>query len=72
MFNLKSSFQPDYFLGFFFWLDLLSTLSLLLDIGWFNQLLFGTGDASSASSVASLAKASRASRVGKNYSINLN
>ena len=26
--------KPDYFNGFFFWLDFISTASLLLDIGW--------------------------------------
>lgn len=26
--------KKGYFLGFFFWLDIISTLSLLLDIGW--------------------------------------
>ena len=26
--------KPDYFNGFFFWLDFISTESLLLDIGW--------------------------------------
>ena len=26
--------KDDYFLGFYFWLDLVSTLSLIMDIGW--------------------------------------
>lgn len=28
--------KNDYFNSFFFWLDFISTLSLLLDIGWFS------------------------------------
>jgi len=31
---LNSLVKPNYFNGFFFWLDLVSTASLLLDIGW--------------------------------------
>lgn len=34
----------DYFLGFYFWLDFVSTLTLLLDVGWINDAIFGTGD----------------------------
>lgn len=30
--NLK----PDYFLKFFFWLDLIATISMIFDIGWIN------------------------------------
>lgn len=26
--------KDDYFMGFYFWLDLISTLSLIMDIGW--------------------------------------
>ena len=31
---MASISKPEYFNGFFFWLDVISTLSLLLDIGW--------------------------------------
>lgn len=56
--------KPGYIFGFFFWLDLISTLSLLLDIGWVSNSLFGETGSSKASSAASLARAGRASRVG--------
>lgn len=56
--------KKGYWLGFFFWLDIISTLSLLLDIGWVSESLFGSSGSSSASSAASLARAGRASRVG--------
>jgi len=56
--------RQDYFNGFFFWLDAISTLSLLLDIGWFTNILFGSGGGAGANSAATLARAGRASRVG--------
>jgi hypothetical protein len=31
---LHSISDPEYFLSFFFWLDLISVLSLIPDIGW--------------------------------------
>jgi hypothetical protein len=31
--------RKDYFLSFFFWLDVLSTLSLILDLTWVNNQL---------------------------------
>lgn len=62
---ILSSFSKDgYFLGFFFWLDLLSTASLIFDIQWITDSLFGTGGAQSAQNATSLARASRASRIG--------
>ena len=35
--------KDDYFLGFYFWLDLVSTLSLITDIGWIMDEAYGTG-----------------------------
>lgn len=53
--------KPDYFPNFFFWLDVMSTVSMIFDIGWFmdnfNTVFTGTGDATS------IAKTSRAARV---------
>lgn len=31
---LQSMLREDYWLGFYFWLDVISTVSLLTDIGW--------------------------------------
>jgi len=62
---LSSFAKPKYFLRFFFWLDLLSTLSLLLDIGWISNAIFDTQGGNSGSARATqLANAGRASRVG--------
>jgi len=37
---IASLCKNDYFNGFFFWLDVVSTFSLLLDIGWVTTVLF--------------------------------
>lgn len=40
---IASIVNEDYFLGFYFWLDLISTVSLIFDIGWFWDAILGTG-----------------------------
>lgn len=60
---LTSLSKDDYFLSFFFWLDLISTLSILLDIGWISNAIYGSGGTSSVQSTASLARAGRASKI---------
>lgn len=64
---LMASFaQKDYFLGFYFWLDLIATVSLITDIGWVYNEIVGGGDisADNASQASSLARAGRGARVG--------
>ena len=63
---LASFAQKDYFLGFYFWLDFVATVSLITDIGWIYNEIVGDGDisASSASQASSLARAGRGARVG--------
>jgi len=57
--------KAEYLFSFFFWLDILSTVTLLLDVGWISDLIFGQeSDASSGNSAAQVAKAARASRIG--------
>mmetsp|Transcript_49471 Transcript_49471/g.115712 ORF Transcript_49471/g.115712 Transcript_49471/m.115712 type:complete len:873 (+) Transcript_49471:116-2734(+) len=51
--------KDDYFLGFFFWLDLIATASLILDITWVYDAVTGMGNEDS-----SIARAGRMSRVG--------
>eukprot|EP00927_Polykrikos_kofoidii_P038864 TRINITY_DN33308_c0_g1_i1.p1 TRINITY_DN33308_c0_g1~~TRINITY_DN33308_c0_g1_i1.p1 ORF type:complete len:956 (-),score=150.21 TRINITY_DN33308_c0_g1_i1:278-2872(-) len=48
--------KDDYFMSFFFFLDLLATVSLVLDITWFYTALFQTD--------SSLTRAGRMSRMG--------
>jgi len=56
--------KPDYRWGFFFYLDILSTLTLLLDVQWISDGLFGDNGGSNPKSAASFAKTARASRIG--------
>jgi hypothetical protein len=35
--------REDYFLTFFFWLDIISTISMLPDIGWVWDFIIGDG-----------------------------
>lgn len=53
--------KEDYFLTFFFWLDVVSTLSMIPDIGWIWKAM--TGGNQGAANAGQLAKTSRASRV---------
>ncbi len=57
---LASLVKEDYFLTFFFWLDLISTISMIPDIGWIWNQITGAGK---SANVASISKTSRASRV---------
>ena len=50
-------------MSFFFWLDFVSTVSMLPDIGWVWQAWTGGGGSGSAGNAAQLAKTSRAGRV---------
>ena len=49
-----------YICGFFFWLDILATISIIPDIGWIWDPIIG--EFTGANSAASVAKTSRASR----------
>lgn len=55
----------DYFLSFFFWLDLVSTISMIPDCGWiWDPIVSGSdGGSGNATSATDLAKTSRAGRV---------
>lgn len=60
---LASICKEDYFLTFFFWLDFISTISMLTDIGWVWNAMTGSGSSGTAGNAATLAKTSRAGRV---------
>jgi hypothetical protein len=40
--------DPEYLWSFFFWLDILSTATLVFDIGWMKNAALGTGNGSGA------------------------
>ncbi len=63
---IASLAKEDYFFGFYFWLDLVATVSLLFDVGWIWEPLTGTQDfsAGNAEQATSLARAGRGARVG--------
>lgn len=62
---LASIGQPDYFNSFFFWLDLVSSLSLVTDIEPIMNAITGGGDdETDTTDSASLARASRGARIG--------
>jgi len=57
--------QENYFLNFYFWLDMVSTLTMFLDLIWIDQLITGgNGAIQTTASVAKVARASRASKIG--------
>ena len=63
---VSSLVKEDYFNGFYFWLDLISTLSLVMDIGFIMDKVTGTEEfgASDAQQASQLARAGRGARVG--------
>lgn len=63
---LASIAKKNYFIGFYFWLDIISTLSLIPDIGWIWDPIIGNEDvnAQNAGQVSSIVSASRGARVG--------
>jgi hypothetical protein len=62
---LASLSKEDYFLGFYFWLDLVATISLIFDIGWFWDAILGNASSGgNPKSAAKAAKAGRGARVG--------
>ena len=54
--------QKDYFLGYYFWLDLVSTLTMAFDLSWITQYL--TGGGKDAANISQISRASRAARLG--------
>lgn len=45
---MASVVKDDYFLGFYFWLDLISTVSLITDIGWIMNGIMGNSGSSAS------------------------
>ncbi|OMJ76643.1 hypothetical protein SteCoe_23946 [Stentor coeruleus] len=58
-------FKPDYRWSFYFWLDLIATLSIIPDIDWAWNPIVGIGSSSSSSSnVNQIQNAGKSSRAG--------
>lgn len=56
--------KPDYFLGFFFWLDLFSTCSMVLDLTWVSDLMSQGGSVAGSNSSGKNVRSGRTARVG--------
>lgn len=58
--------KSDYLNSFFFWLDLISTVTLVLDLTWVNESISDatSGGAGGIGKSSSIARASRAGRIG--------
>ena len=54
--------KKEYLYSFFFWLDIVSTISMIPDCGWFWEFIIGIDDGGT-SSAFELAKASKSGRV---------
>jgi hypothetical protein len=63
---LSSIAIDGYFNSFYFWLDAISTVSLITDIGWVWDEIIGTSDysAANAEQASGLARAGRGARIG--------
>ena len=63
---LSSISVEGYFLGFYFWLDLVATLSLITDIAYIWDPIMGTQDISAANAEQAgiAARASKGARLG--------
>ena len=55
--------KDDYLYSFFFWLDIVSTVSMIPDCGWIWDPMIGDSGNANADDATDLAKSSRASRV---------
>jgi len=60
---LASIVKDDYFLGFFFWLDVVSTITMIPDCGWIWTAV--TGGNASSNKTTDIAKTTRAGRITK-------
>lgn len=63
--TIMSIVNPDYFLSFFFWMDVIGTLSIILDIGWIADEFLPND--SNLSQKGSLLRAARAAKLGARY-----
>ena len=65
---LSSLVQVDYFLTFYFWLDFVSLISMVLDIHWFynwmiNSMSSGSSGGKQAKTLGAIAKAGKSAKI---------
>jgi hypothetical protein len=56
--------KKNYVGSFYFYLDIISTASIILDLHWVNNALSGSTAASQSNDASSIARAARAARIG--------
>jgi len=65
---ISSVVIPDYLCGFFFWLDIVSILSMFLDIHWINIVILSSlgnnSDGAGAVGAVQITKAGRGAKIG--------
>eukprot|EP01022_Parablepharisma_sp_SALTPOND_P023258 TRINITY_DN4865_c0_g1_i1.p1 TRINITY_DN4865_c0_g1~~TRINITY_DN4865_c0_g1_i1.p1 ORF type:complete len:1061 (-),score=72.97 TRINITY_DN4865_c0_g1_i1:835-4017(-) len=59
--------NPDYLYSFYFWLDLVSTLTMIMDVGWIWES-FDSGATVQAQKISQMARASKGARLGSKAS----
>jgi hypothetical protein len=59
---LSSIAINGYLFSFFFWLDLLSTVTILMDVNMFTDVIFSTDSSSQTGTISKLASQSKTSR----------
>ena len=61
---IASYAKEGYILSFFFWLDIISTVTMIPDCGWiWDPIIGGGGDSTSATDLAKTSRAGRVTRV---------
>ncbi len=56
--------KEKYFLSFYFWIDVVSTISMVMEIIWVDNWLVDNSSLPAVLTIAKVVKASRLSRIG--------
>ena len=56
--------KEDYKCSFYFWIDVISTLSMVMEITWVDNFLTDNSNLPGVLTIAKVVKASRLSRIG--------
>ena len=61
---INAQIQPDYPFQFYFWIDVFSTVAMILELIWVENLMNSGDNIKVAISLARVSKASRFSKIG--------
>ena len=59
--------MPNYFNSFFFWFDVIGTLTIILDIGWIANLFMPENNSNIVNQRGSILRAARVAKLGARY-----